>query len=270
MTGASTKTKPEPRRQPVSGAIPTPGKEKKMSTTVQQDTEKVTPQQQEVIDRLDALDPGDSVKNGVAWYENAGPGLWSTDADSKSTEVFTSRQIVLAATEKILVDRASQSIALPPAVAAPNLARFNALADTENDRPWLLKVGEKDPAWDGTCPSWCVGQAAEQHLIDERGYTEHRSRPIPVGMHRARVSKVDNGAHLRAAHFEIAMAQGVTDLRPVIEFTHDSFRGAREVGAWGNWLLGNLYPGEARELAEALLAAADLADPDGEFEAAGR
>ena len=241
-----------------------------MRTTVQQDAEKVTRQQQEVIDRLDSLESGDSVKNGVAWYENAGPGLWSADADSKSAEVFTSREIVLAATEKILVDRASQSIALPPAVVAPNLARFNALADTENDRPWLLKVGEKDPAWDGTCPPWCVGQSVDQHLIDDRGYTEHRSRPIPVGIHRARVRKVDNGAHLRATHFEVAMSQGVTDGRPVIEFTRDGFQAAREVGEWGNWLLANLYPAEARALAQALIAAADLADPDGEFEAAGR
>ena len=36
MTAAATKTKPEHRLQPVSGVIPTPDQEKKMSKSIQQ------------------------------------------------------------------------------------------------------------------------------------------------------------------------------------------------------------------------------------------
>ncbi|MBM7331667.1 hypothetical protein JS562_53765, partial [Agrobacterium sp. S2] len=118
---------------------------------IAQTTAEVTPQQQEIIDRLNALEPGDSVNNGIAWYENDGPGLWSTDADSKSAEVHTSREIVLAATKTITVDRASASIALPPMALEPNLARFNALVG-DKLHGWIFNTGEADPFWDGKCP----------------------------------------------------------------------------------------------------------------------
>lgn len=264
MTTATPNTmKPSHRLPPVEGVIPTPEQETKMTTTVQQPTDTITPQQQEAIDRLNALEPGYSVNNGVAWYENAGPGLWSIDADSKSAEVHTSLEIVLAATKALDVDRASRSIALPAKALEPNLARFTALAG-DQVAPWVFDADAADPHWTGTCPAWC---AVEKHTVDDTyGADSHRSRPITV-LYTGRNWTYSNG-RIGVAHYEVSldMSTGSAGGGAWVQLAQEAGRSDGSV----DMPAARLRPREARALANALLAAAALADPDSDFEGAVR
>lgn len=249
--------------QLAAAVIPTPVEETKMSTTVPQST--VTKQQQEAVDRLNALDPGDSVNNGVHWYESAGPGLWSVDPDSKSAEVLTSLEIVLAATKAIEVDRASNSIALPAKAVEPSLARFKALAGDE-PHPWILPAGSADPSWRGTCPAWCE---VDSHEV-EVGYgsDQHRSRPIAVLYSNGYRWECDGG-RVGISHFEVALERVVSSRDSALAWVTLA-REHRGEGTGTTLRNARLAPAEARQLARALLAAADLADPDGDFYEAGQ
>lgn len=174
-----------------------------------------------------------------------------------------------APAEKTTEEALDETVHLATGAIEPNLARFNALAAPPGEMPWVRNEIDGDhPDWQGACPAWCVRaieDPAHPHPVD---IAEHHSTAITVIPHGARQHYVGD-ARVAFAHLEVAVVQRLWSSTPLIDLTQEAWRLPRAEEEWGAWTIARLFPARARELARALLAAADLADPDGEFEEAG-
>lgn len=209
---------------------------------------------------LEALPERSTVNNGVAWYDHLGRGRWTPDSDATTPPTISTAELLAEAKGEITIDQPETKLALPK-VSAPELARFNALAG-DTVAPWIFPKGATDP-FHTTCPAWCE---VERHEVEE-GYGSdlHMSRPIPVLLSQGHMWSYPSGK-VGVSHYEISLARrvcssGVSWIRVA---TEDLYSGEPKLKH------RLLRPAEARELARALLAAADLSDPDSEFEEAGK
>lgn len=157
----------------------------------------------------------------------------------------------------------AEKITLPP-IVAPELAAFQNLSKA---RQVHFAEGDADPFITRPCPAWCT---EDEHSVVANGREQnHRSEALGVPFKSLPgIEWPDGSATL--AHFEVSLklgARAVNDGPAWVQLKR--FTGSEETKKPQRASVGHLTPREARALAEALNVAANLADPDSEFEAAG-
>lgn len=147
-------------------------------------------------------------------------------------------------------------------VVEPNLARFQNML-TDSPAPYLIRSGRPDPIPFGLCPAWCVVDHDDEGVREGFGIDTHRSQPI-VLPYRMGTRKEVHEDWFFIPHYEVALdLPGTATSNGWVTVANE--RAFSPEGAYRQ----KLTPTEARRLARAILAAADLADPDSEFEEAG-
>lgn len=173
-------------------------------------------------------------------------------------------------TDTVETERPDDSGCHLPPIVAPQLAAFTRLVDAGG---CTFDVGDADPFITQPCPPWCyTGRDSEddapEHIIEtSNAERQHNSRPIVIPMQTLWGQRFDRRVYL--GHVEVSLEAPATrkaHVTPWVLMTKETLRkGTDEL------CIAEVFratPDEARALARALLAAADLADPDGEFDTA--
>lgn len=156
----------------------------------------------------------------------------------------------------------AEKITLPP-IVAPELAAFRNLSGAAKVH---FAEDDADPFVTGPCPAWC--DEGDHPVVADGNQQNHRSRSLNVPFKSLPGIEGHNGS-TTLAHFQVSLkspARAVNSKLPWVQLKRVSDT------AGNNTLqrvsVGHLTPREARALANALNMAANLADPDSEFEAA--
>ena len=162
-----------------------------------------------------------------------------------------------------------RAVVLPARIVEPRLARFTALADATR-RAWIIRPRDRVRRWDGTCPAWCRHKVDYPDAPHTNERLTHTSEPVVIVPPAPRAGTEFHDGSMAVTHFEVSV---YASLEPGARARVQLGRRGWQYNANGEEVfelsrLAWLYASDAREMAAALLAAADLIDPDGEFEAA--
>lgn len=224
----------------------------------------------DLVSQLDAEPVGVVASNGEDHYTHLGGGRWTPDPGATPPPTITTRQLVAAATTTITVEGPERELPLPVIPRAPHLERFYRFVG-EGHGSVLKGAHDPHPLNTTPCPAWCVvgltrndpKGSSPQHTI-ESGAT-HRSEPAHLPISSA-VRKIKSGRYCLSS-----IAVHVTKFpnrhaSPMVKIQQFIVADGGEVETTA---LYGLHPDEARRLAQTILAAADMIDPDGDFDTAG-
>jgi hypothetical protein len=279
MTATPNTKKPPRRVQPAEGVVPT-SEAKNMTIIAETDdndqprpdgtwpdapiefvpTEK-DPEENaaEMLTALiDGLDAGSSVgRTGFQWWKKIPDGTWIGPDGWQ----VTTAQVVAALADggEVEIDEPARKVTLPATSRAPEVAAWDRLAAAAE--PTLTtKIGEPDPFILGESrPAWADPDRWDGQVVGTANdYRWWRSKSVYIAFPTNSQSPLRNV--VAWATFEVNVSQGAVDRSTWVEVNKDAGGGSKR--------LLNLRPRTARQLGEALLAAARLAEPDGEFDEA--
>ena len=264
MTTTAPLTKKPPHRlAPVEGVVPTC--EDKNMTSIAQTTATV---EDALIKALDAAPVGSAAEDLTHSWEKASDG-WHlyTAAAGLHPDTVTAGDVVasIAGTSLDILPPELESVRLPARTLAPHVARWKRLADANGKAACTVRVGEPDPSIRVPMPAWNDTDRWDGTVRAQEGdYRWWRSKPVCFPVPGQRAGVMVDGSQRRLSAIGIVAKQsaisGVCTVEAVV-FLAES--GEEEVRL-------KMAPSVARRVAEAILAAADLLDPDAEFEAGAR
>lgn len=207
---------------------------------------------------IDDLQTGAQVgRTGFRWYEKLDDGTWS----GPENRGVTTAEVVaaLAGGGEVVIDEPARRVALPATAVAPEVAAWDRLAEA-SAATLTTEFGEPDPFIIVPRPAWADLDRWDGTVVGgEDDYRFWSSKPVYITYPARKQNPA--GSVLAHAAFKVNVTQGAVDGATYVKVIRDA------CGEQAKLLC--MRPRTARRLAEAILAAARLADPDDEFDEAG-